>query len=174
MPLPGRVWRHVIVSTYGSWLPGDSRGFRSRHHKIHSSGDYKAPPPPDEHAGLRISNSKVEKIILPHDLKQVVGEAIIAKLEKLTYRVNAVSVAPTHSHWLVELPEDKQEAWNVIGQAKSAASLAVRQTIPGGIWAVRGKMLRIDTRRYMLAVYRYILGQDDSWIWSVKEQISGS
>ncbi|MBX9680778.1 MAG: hypothetical protein K2X38_18635 [Gemmataceae bacterium] len=107
MPLPGRVWRHVIVSTYGSWLPGDARGFRSRKHKIPSSGDYKAPPPPDEHAGLRISKREVEKIILPHDLKQVAGEAIIMKLNKLSYRVNAVSVAPTHSHWLAELPEDK-------------------------------------------------------------------
>ncbi|MFO0864267.1 MAG: hypothetical protein U0744_06360 [Gemmataceae bacterium] len=170
MPLPGCVWRHVIVSTYGSWLPGDARGFRSRHHKIHSSGDYKAPPPPEEHAGLRESNRDVKKVILPNDLKRTVGEAIIAKLQKFGYRVNAVSVAPTHSHWLAELPDDKSAAWNVAGQAKSAASLAVRQAIPGGIWAIRGKMLRVETRRYLLAVFRYILGQDDSWVWSVNQE----
>ncbi|HEX3314753.1 MAG TPA: hypothetical protein VHR72_07680 [Gemmataceae bacterium] len=31
------------LSTYGSWLPGNPRGFRSRKHRIHSSGDYKNP-----------------------------------------------------------------------------------------------------------------------------------
>lgn len=46
-------WRHVVISTRSSWLPGSPRGWRSRNHKRHSSGDYKKPPPPDEHEGLR-------------------------------------------------------------------------------------------------------------------------
>ena len=48
MPRPNKCWWHVTLSTYGSWLPGDQRGFRSRKHKIHSSGDYKNPPPASE------------------------------------------------------------------------------------------------------------------------------
>src|SRR5262249_17500638 len=51
MPAEGKLWRHVIISTLNSWLPGDPRGFRAVNHKIHSSGDYKNPPP-GEHAGL--------------------------------------------------------------------------------------------------------------------------
>src|SRR5947207_10093448 len=47
------AWIHVVVGTYRSWDFGDERGFRSRKHRIHSSGDYKNPPPKREHEGLR-------------------------------------------------------------------------------------------------------------------------
>ena len=163
------MWRHVIISTYGSWLQGDARGFRTRNHKIHSSGDYRTPPPPDEHEGLRIyqQTRDHERIVLPVELKSIVGEAIRVKLQKLGYRLNAISVAPTHSHWLAELPCEKNEAWDVVGQGKSAASLAVRKQLPGGIWAGKGRMIGLPTRTRMLSAYRYILEQDDSWIWSV-------
>jgi hypothetical protein len=40
-----RDWYHVTGSTYGAWLPGDPRGFRTRHHRQHVEGDYKDPPP---------------------------------------------------------------------------------------------------------------------------------
>ena len=38
-------WYHCISGTYGSWLPGDPRGFRTRDHRVHIDGDYKSPPP---------------------------------------------------------------------------------------------------------------------------------
>ena len=40
-------WYHVNGNTYGTWLPGDPRGWRERGHKKHVAGDYKNPPPPD-------------------------------------------------------------------------------------------------------------------------------
>jgi hypothetical protein len=52
MPKPGMRWRHCVIGTHNSWLPGDPRGFRAIDHKIHSSGDYKNPPPEGEHSGL--------------------------------------------------------------------------------------------------------------------------
>jgi hypothetical protein len=42
--LPWRNWFHCSGSTYGTWLPGDPRGWRSRHHREHVEGDYKHPP----------------------------------------------------------------------------------------------------------------------------------
>jgi hypothetical protein len=44
--------RHCILNARCSWLHGDKRGFRSREHRMQSSGDYKHRPP-EEHAGLR-------------------------------------------------------------------------------------------------------------------------
>jgi len=44
--LPWRNWFHCSGSTYGTWLPGDRRGWRARHHREHVEGDYKNPPPP--------------------------------------------------------------------------------------------------------------------------------
>jgi len=41
---PWNNWYHVTIHTYGSWLRGDPRGWRSRHHKDHVNGDYKNLP----------------------------------------------------------------------------------------------------------------------------------
>ncbi len=46
------VWFHITCNTYGSWLPGDPCGFRDHDHRIHSSGNYKGPPPAGEHTLL--------------------------------------------------------------------------------------------------------------------------
>ena len=40
-----QVWFHIVISTYGAWLPGDPRGFRTRYHQEHVEGDYQHPPP---------------------------------------------------------------------------------------------------------------------------------
>jgi len=41
---PWRDWYHCVVTTYGAWLRGDPRGWRSRHHREHIQGDYRRPP----------------------------------------------------------------------------------------------------------------------------------
>jgi hypothetical protein len=37
-------WRHCMSNTFGTWLPGDPRGFRTRRHREHVEGDYRNPP----------------------------------------------------------------------------------------------------------------------------------
>ena len=39
-------WFHIIGNTYGTWVRGDPKGFRTLHHREHIEGDYKHPPPP--------------------------------------------------------------------------------------------------------------------------------
>src|SRR4030095_14106043 len=46
MSSPWNNWYHCMGSTYGAWLPGDPRGFRTRHHREDVPYDYKHPPPP--------------------------------------------------------------------------------------------------------------------------------
>ena len=41
--LPWNDWYHCTTHTYGSWLRGDRRGWRARHHREHVQGDYKNP-----------------------------------------------------------------------------------------------------------------------------------
>src|ERR1700722_14324129 len=38
-------WFHCMSNTYGTWLRGDPRGWRSRNHREHVDGDYRSPPP---------------------------------------------------------------------------------------------------------------------------------
>ena len=84
MPTPGKQWRHVVFTTLGSWLPGDPRGFRTREHKVHSSGDYKKPPPNGEHAELFKYSKEItpEKVLLPRHLWRTIGLAIRRELLK--------------------------------------------------------------------------------------------
>ena len=128
MPKPGMRWRHVVISTLNSWLPGDPRGFRTKGHDIHSSGDYKHPPPKGEHAGLHQYSKQISgnPVVIPRDLREVVGRAILAKLRKLDYQVLVIAVAGMHCHFLVELPEDIKRVRHIVGQCKTVSSHAIR------------------------------------------------
>ena len=172
MPEEGLCWWHVIISTHKSWLPGDPRGFRSRDHKIHSSGDYKNPPPEGEHKPLHdFHRAKVgDPVVIPEEQRETVGRAILEKLRKLKYRVLAISVAATHSHWLVELPEDEKEVRQLVGQCKTKSSHAIREQVPGRVWAGRGKFIPIEDREHQLNTYHYILNQKDAWIWDFQKE----
>lgn len=137
MPTPGKRWRLVTISTYASWLPGDERGFRAKRHKIHSSGDYRGRPPRGEHAGLHHYAKRISgrPVIIPRRCRAVVGEAILLKLEKLGHRVLSISVSGMHAPVLVELPDDLRVIRHVVGQCKTVASHAVREVLPGRVWA---------------------------------------
>ena len=121
-------WRHVIINTRCSWLHGDERGFRSRKHRIHSSGDYKNPPPAREHEGLRKYHRERSGIpvTIGRDVREIVIRELAGKLRELGYLVVAVSVNGRHLHALVELPNDMGQIRQIVGKCKQRASHAVQ------------------------------------------------
>ena len=163
-------WRHVVISTYSSWLPGDPRGFRSKKHKIHSSGDYKHRPPVGEHAGLHRYSQKIsgQPIVIPADLRPEVGKAILEKIKKLKFRILVIAVAGMHTHMLVELPDNMDEIRQIIGQCKTMASHKIRARLPGRVWARDGSFDPVDNEEHHQNSYYYILRQKDAWIWSYR------
>jgi hypothetical protein len=103
--------RHVVLNTHSTWFHGDPRGFRARGHRIHSSGDYKNPPPPGEHASLhryQLEHS-APPTILPQKVYAVIGNAIVENLTSRGHELQAASVNATHSHQLVWLPNNVKE-----------------------------------------------------------------
>lgn len=171
MPRPGKRWRHVTISTYASWLPGDERGWRSKGHKRHSSGDYKHRPPEDEHAGLHRYSGEIsgQAIIIPRRCRALVGRTLIEKLRALRHEVLAVSVSGMHAHLLVELPDDTAAIRKIIGLSKAAASYAIHADLPGRVWARDGGWKPVDTPGHQREVYGYILRQPAAWAWSYRE-----
>ena len=59
--LPWRNWLHCSGSTYGTWLRGDPRGWRARHHREHVEGDYRNPPPPGTYDALHEHSKRLMK-----------------------------------------------------------------------------------------------------------------
>jgi hypothetical protein len=92
-----RTWFHITWNTYGTWLPGDPRGFRSHNHRIHSSGTYKSPPPPGEHHLLHQRAKrelKREPIRLNAEQQRIALDAVLAKaMDERSLRQIQASIA---------------------------------------------------------------------------------
>ena len=51
----------ACATTYGTWLPGDFKGFRTRHHREHVEEDYKSAPPAGLYYGLHRQSRELMK-----------------------------------------------------------------------------------------------------------------
>jgi REP element-mobilizing transposase RayT len=159
MPTPGKRWRFVTFGTHNAWRPGDERGWRSRGHKLHSSGDYKSPPPLKEHAGLRrwVNERAGTPVIIPLNVRSIIADRIADTLIEMGHRVLAASVSGMHAHVVVELPDNMPLIRAIVGEAKKESSRAVRKQMPGRIWAAGGDYDPIDDRNHLASAMNYVL-----------------
>jgi hypothetical protein len=171
MPTKGKAWWRVDIGTYCSWLPGDLRGFRSHDHGIHSSGDYKNPPPPEEHEGLRKyhRDRHPEPVEIPRDLRLIVATVLAEKLIAKGHRVLAVSCGARHSHAVAELPMDEKAFNRSMGYAKSQSSLAIRKRLPGRVWGHDDKHDMLRTWSYQINAVKYVRDKQgaEAAVWCV-------
>jgi hypothetical protein len=170
------MWRHVIISTRRSWLHGDGRGFRTRDHRIHSSGDYRNPPPPAEHAGLEeyhLCRAKGPAVKIPRPLRGEVGMALLCATRVAGTRVLVIAVGQKHAHALVRLPRSRTRAKRVVGKWKTTRTPALRKALPGTIWGQGGKYKPVKTRHHLRAAFKYI--RDDqgpgAWVWTYEDAV---
>jgi len=152
-----RCW-HVMIGTYCSWLPGDLRGFRSRDHRIHSSGDYKHRPPVHEHEGLREYHKKrhPDGVQIPKSHRVVAAQTIAELLTSLSLIVWVVSVSATHAHIVAELPLNLREFNDSLGKAKKFSSRQLKKILPGQVWARRDKHILLDDHSHRENAYSYV------------------
>ena len=173
-----RVWFHLIVTTYGSWLPGDPRGFRTWHHKEHVDGDYKSPPPTgfyDDRHGFSQRKLNDDPTVLSAPHREIVGLGLRDRLQQLGGRVLALSVSGCHCHLQVELEDCDVRL--PLGVAKQHAWYALRAVAwKQKLWAKRCKVVRIRDRQHQRRVYRYVLKhrEEGAWVWSELEQQCGN
>ncbi len=173
MPSPGKYWYHATFSTRNSWLPGDPRGFRSREHRIHSSGDHRNPPPKGEHEGLHAHTKSIsgEAIVLNQAQRAIAGEAVRKTMKKHGHKLLVIAVGGMHVHMLVELPNVLQDAKDVIGFAKVSASMRLNETMPGKVWARGGNCKPIRDEEHRRNTFGYILDHRDegAWVWTFRD-----
>ncbi len=170
--LPFR-WYHITFGTHNSWLPGDARGFRSRDHDIHSTGDHRHPPPPLEHEALRMyqRDKTTPAITLDEQARTQIGLSIISHFQLLRQRLLALAVASWHVHLLARMSADSCVVKSDIGRIKRTASLAVNETLPGRVWARGCGLAPIRDEAHQRHAYHYILAHrlEKAWVWSELE-----
>ncbi len=129
MPIASRAapawnnWYHVTVHVYGSWLRGDPRGWRARHHREHVEGDYRSPPPAGAFDHLyRLSKAlmKRDRIRVAAGFREFIARAIAEKLQIDAIEVLIVSMSDKHLHLLARFPDRNPR--EMLGYAKKYAT----------------------------------------------------
>jgi hypothetical protein len=166
----GFVWYHAIVTTYGAWLDGDLRGFRTRHHREHVEGDYKNPPPPERYAARRQLSRQslsIPPVVLAPAWRPIVGGALVERMQMLGGFVLCASQSGQHGHLLLKCPRGVARGW--IGLAKRHAWFVARDAgWQSKLWGIRSRAIEVRDRRHQLNVYRYILKhiREGAWVWA--------
>jgi len=170
-----------MANTFGTWLPGDPRGFRTRHHREHVEGDYKSPPPTGKydqrHEQSKRSLSR-PPVTLSKPARQAALTAVVEAFAFHKIEMLCAAVAREHLHLLARfpLPTDKitDPVRHYVGIAKKQSAKALVSADlaqPGGVWAKRGKIVRITDRKHQVNVFHYILRheQEGAAVWSFRD-----
>jgi hypothetical protein len=174
MPPGNRTWHHVVLTTYGAWLPGDPRGFRTRHHRQHVEGDYKSPPPAGAYAGQFARSRallKHDPVSLSAPWRQRLGRALWQELTRSNAWLLVVAVSKQQVHLLVKLPG--QSPRPLVGRAKRGATIRLRADgWRGALWGVRSKSVQIRDRAHQENAFRYIArhAQEGAWVRSWRKE----
>ncbi len=151
-------------------MHGDERGFRSRRHRLHSSGDYKDPPPPGEDAGLHRyhADGAGVPVNLSLDARVIICEALVLKWQALGYRIIVCSVGERHLQSVVKGPHEYAAFIKEVGRPKQAASHTVRHLLPGTVWAANGGFKPIRGRGHCRNSYKYVRTRQErgTVVWS--------
>ncbi len=158
--LPWNDWYHINGNTYGTWLRGDNRGWRARHHREHVVGDYKNPPPPGTYNKLHIQSQMLmtrPPVHLSPQAARIACDEFAASLLRHAITVLAVAINDHHFHTLARIPDHTPRKWIGIAKKDSARMLSDRSLVqPGGIWAVRCRCLPIRDRIHQINGFHYI------------------
>ena len=151
-------WYHVDGNTYGTWLHGDHRGWRTRHHRTHVPYDYKNPPPPEVYERLEkhsLASMKDAIVFLTPPQRKVACGEMAGKLLSLGVELLAISVDRIHYHMLARFPTDHVKHW--VGLAKKHSAFMMRaHGIAGGVWAIGCRAGPIGDRTHQVHTFEYI------------------
>lgn len=166
-------WYHVNSNTYGTWLRGDRRGWRARHHREHVDGDYRCPPPGGAHEWVyrqsrRLMKSDPVRLSAAH--RRIAAAAIAEKLLEVGMEVLAVSVGAVHYHLLGRFRDG--DVRGPVGRAKKHAwHELVKAGFVGKAWAKRCRALPVADRAHQVNAFNYIVAHagKGAWVWTFRE-----
>lgn len=162
-------WYHLTLTTYGVWLPGDERGFRTYNHREHIDGDYRNPPVAGAHAvrkSIAADHLTRPPVTLGPMQREIVGRALIERFRELGAFVLTCAVTARHLHCELKMPYAKRHAW--VGVGKRHTWFEMRgHGWEGKLFGRRKKLLPIRTRSHEINAFDYIVRHIDqgAWVW---------
>ena len=166
-------WYHVNGNTYGTWLPGDPRGWREKRHRKHVAGDYKNLPPSGSGAGLHRHSRQLlthQPVHLNQAQRQIAGQGLVEMLVRDGTKLLAVSMGAIHYHILGRF-SDKQVLQRV-GQAKRHAYYLLRARWQmKKVWQRLSNVTPIADRPHQVRVFRYVREHKEqgAWVWTFRD-----
>ena len=171
--MPTAHWYHCILTTYGAWLPGDPRGFRTRNHREHIEGDYKNPPPPGQHDQRHARSKELQKyptVILTPSERQRLGQKAIEHLQQRSIELLSLALGGQHLH--LQLKCDPDEVIDTLGRVKRALWYERRVSGNSGkLWGLGRKIVPIKNRSHQKTLLEYILAhqKEGAWTWNWRD-----
>jgi hypothetical protein len=154
-------WYHCMGNTYGTWLPGDERGFRTRHQRWTVPFDYKHRPPEGTYDAFHAYSKRKMKRdpVYLETMKQRerIRDEFVASLQRRNLDVAIFGVDRVHFHLLACFPDHDPRRW--VGIAKREASHYCKQTgdaPAGGLWSAATECKPIKDQGHWFAVRNYI------------------
>ncbi len=167
-----RGWYHIIGTTYGTWLQGDRRGWRARHHRQYVDGDCRRPPEPWQFdCELTWSRGMMRRdaVLLTGPQRRLAGESLVWRLAR-ERELLVLACAQTHFHLLARLGGcDIRQA---VGLAKKHASHVLSHDgLTGGLWGKRSRSVPVTSRQQQVRVFEYIRAHADqgAWVWTFRD-----
>ena len=144
-------------TTYGSWLPGDNRGWVER------PGRFRAPDAILEEAARKRMTEP--ELTLEREQRIIVEETVAEHCRIRSWILHAVNCRSQHVHVVVTAPErdpddvmDQLKAWCARRLKKHARSeLTVSAKVRKKWWTRRGSKRRLYDETSLQAAVRYVL-----------------
>lgn len=98
---------HIIGNTYGTWLHGDPKGFRTLHHREYIDGDYKHPPPPGKYEHLyrrSLSLMSRDAVNLTPEARGIACRMMAAAMQYHHIELLVISDGAKHYHAVARFP----------------------------------------------------------------------
>jgi hypothetical protein len=92
---------------------------------------------------------------------------MLGKAAEIEMPCLCLAAGPTHTHLLASLRDDWTFVKKQVGRLKQAGSHAIRDVLPGKVWAAGGKPIRVRDRGHHREVFGYILKhvREGAWVW---------
>jgi REP element-mobilizing transposase RayT len=147
-------------TTYGTWLPGDHRGWVSRRHRTGNIIE-ESTPSLEAYSQKLLSESPA---MLDTKMRAAADEAIRQTCQERTWWLHALSVRSNHVHVVLSARDADPGKTTGILKASATKSLNRLGRSDRKRWWTRGGSKRILNSQVALeAAIRYVLSQDVSW-----------